>query len=250
MALKKVVKGLTPETAKVFDKISKLNCINDLWLCGGTSISLQLNHRLSEDLDFELLGTNRERPSLSFDGIISETESLFPGTSREILGDDHFQLFLPNNVKLSFFRPENAVPYLNMGFKHNNLKTPSLQDLLGQKLYTTTVRHTYRDYYDIFCLLESGCSFTEGLRYALALSRHTVHTKQLLSTLTTPQLFPKDDNFNAKLHPKHNIDADEIAERIKLELPLLKNLHKTALLEQSDNTVVEKQTCITKGRQR
>lgn len=32
-----------------------MNCIKDLYLCGGTGISLLLQHRQSEDLDFELM---------------------------------------------------------------------------------------------------------------------------------------------------------------------------------------------------
>ena len=47
--------GLRGNTLQVFDQISRLDCIKDLYLCGGTGISLLLQHRQSEDLDFELL---------------------------------------------------------------------------------------------------------------------------------------------------------------------------------------------------
>ena len=43
--------GLTDSTKEVFESVSRLECIKDLFLCGGTGISIQLNHRLSEDLD-------------------------------------------------------------------------------------------------------------------------------------------------------------------------------------------------------
>ena len=212
------ISGLTEETEKVYVAISKLNCIKPLYLCGGTSISLQLDHRLSEDLDFELIGTKRERPGLAFGEIISEVESIFSGVTREILGDEHFQLYLPNNVKLSFFRPENAVPSLNIGYEFNNIKAPTLQELLGMIIYTTTVRSCFRDYYDIYCLLEEGMDFKSGLDYALNFSRHTIHTKQTLSTLITPQLFVKEKDFDKNLKTKHIITPEDISDRIKTEI--------------------------------
>ena len=67
--------GLTPSTKEVFETVSKLECIKNLILCGGTGISIQLNHRLSEDLDFELIGTRKERPQLDFGGIIREIKT-------------------------------------------------------------------------------------------------------------------------------------------------------------------------------
>lgn len=44
--------GLAPKTLAIIEAVSSLSCIKDFVLVGGTSISVQLNHRLSEDLDF------------------------------------------------------------------------------------------------------------------------------------------------------------------------------------------------------
>ena len=104
------IPGLTPATREVFDKVSRLNCIKGLFLCGGTGQSLQMAHRLSEDLDFELLGLLKERPMLDFGAIIGEIKSVFQDAKEEILGDDHFLVFInQGKVKLSFYRPENPV---------------------------------------------------------------------------------------------------------------------------------------------
>ena len=127
--------GLTDSTKEVFESVSNLECIKDLILCGGTGISIQLNHRLSEDLDFELIGTRKERPQLDFGGILREIKGVFPDAQEELLGSDHFLVFISDRkVKLSFFRPENPVKTMEMGLKYNNLKAPSLQDLLGMKV--------------------------------------------------------------------------------------------------------------------
>ncbi len=69
-----------------------------------------MDHRLSEDLDFELIGLRKERPALDFGAIIGEIKAMFPDAREEILGDDHFLIFInAGKVKQSFYRPENPV---------------------------------------------------------------------------------------------------------------------------------------------
>lgn len=207
--------GLTPKTAEVFDTISQLDCIRNLYLTGGTGQSLQLNHRLSEDLDFELLGLKLTRPQLDFQGIISEVRSKFHDARLEILGDDHFQMFInKGSVKLSFFRPEHPVKSLHTGFSYNNIKTPNLQELLGMKVFTICVRNKFRDYYDIYCLLKGGCSLKDAIDYAGYLSRHTIKSKTMLTFLLSPNLYPKDVDF-PKMNPKYDISAENIRDYIK-----------------------------------
>ena len=46
------MKGLSKHTIPVFDFIKDLDILEDYLLVGGTALSLQINHRLSEDLDF------------------------------------------------------------------------------------------------------------------------------------------------------------------------------------------------------
>lgn len=229
MAKKTHIPGLSEATERLYSEVSELDSIKPLYLCGGTSISLQLCHRLSEDLDFELIGTKRERPELDFNEIITEVSAKFKGVKKDILGDDHFLLTLPGNVKLSFFRPENSVPYINEGYHYNNIKTPSVQDLLGMKIYTTSVRNVFRDYYDIYSLLEEGLDFQRALEYALCFSRHTIHTKEVLTTLIMPQLFPKESDFNIRLNPKYDVTSEQISERIRQEIEKLGEKTKTKL---------------------
>lgn len=37
--------GLTPATQEVFEKVSNLECIKGLFLCGGTAQALQMDHQ-------------------------------------------------------------------------------------------------------------------------------------------------------------------------------------------------------------
>ena len=45
-------KSLAPHTGKIFEIISRLECIKPYTLVGGTALSLQFEKRQSEDLDF------------------------------------------------------------------------------------------------------------------------------------------------------------------------------------------------------
>ncbi|MCR5560560.1 MAG: nucleotidyl transferase AbiEii/AbiGii toxin family protein [Bacteroidales bacterium] len=206
---------MTQATLEVFEQVSKLDCIKGLFLCGGTGQSLQMDHRLSEDLDFELLGVRKDRPDLDFSTIINEMKQSFPDTRVEILGEDHFLVFVNGGkVKLSFYRPENPVQSLKTGWQYNNLKAPTLQELLGMKIYTICLRLLFRDYYDIYCLLEAGCDLDMGIAYASYLSRHTIRSKTMYSRMLSPHLFLKDNDFQ-KMSPKYDVSPEDICARIK-----------------------------------
>lgn len=208
-----IPEGLTPKTKEVFKDVSNLECIKGLVLCGGTAQSIQMNHRLSEDLDFELIGVRKERPQLDFKGIITEINKKFPGAQTELLGEEHFLMYINDgSVKLSFFRPENPVKTFNEGYSMNNLKTPTLQELLGMKLYTLCVREKFRDYYDIYCLVNAGYKLKDAVDYASYLSRHTIRSKTMLTRLLSPHLFPKNLDFD-KMKPKFNVTPTQIMER-------------------------------------
>lgn len=70
-------KGVTSNTLEVFEEISKLECLKDFHLCGGTGISIQLNHRLSEDLYFEILSYRVPLKELDSASVISELKCKF-----------------------------------------------------------------------------------------------------------------------------------------------------------------------------
>ena len=97
-----IAAGLTESTKEVFADVSQLDCIKDLFLCGGTGQSIQMNHRLSEDLDFELIGLRKERPQLDFVAILSELKAKFPDAREEILAEDHLLVFI-NEGKTAYY---------------------------------------------------------------------------------------------------------------------------------------------------
>lgn len=206
--------GLKEETIPVFETVSKMEMVKGLYLCGGTAQSLQMMHRKSENLDFELLGLRKERPMLDFAAITNELSAAYPDCKKDFLSNNHIQIFVNGNVKLSFFRPENSVPELGKGFVYNNIVTPSLQELLGMKLFTITVRSAFRDYYDIYSLLKEGYDLAKGVDYSGRFSRHTIHSKYIYSILLNDNYFIKPTGFDL-LEPKYDVSSKGIADFIK-----------------------------------
>ena len=206
--------GLRQETIPVFEAVSQMEVIKGLYLCGGTAQSLQMKHRKSEDLDFELLGLRKERPMLDFSAISTEVARVFPDCRKEFLGKNQLQIFVNGNVKLSFFKPENSVPELGKGFVYNNIVTPSLQELLGMKLFTIAVRSAFRDYYDIYSLLKEDYDLAKGVEYAGKFSRHTIHSKFIYSILLNENYFSKPEGFSL-LEPKYDVSTADIAKFIR-----------------------------------
>lgn len=206
--------GLKLETIPVFETVSQLEFIKGLYLCGGTAQSLQLLHRKSENLDFELIGTRKERPQLDFSAISNAVTDVYPDCRKEFLGRNQLQIFVNGNVKLSFFRPENAVPELGKGFVYNNIVTPSLQELLGMKLFTIAVRSAFRDYYDIYALLKAGYDLEQGVAYAGKFSRHTIHSKTIYGILLNDNYFRKPTDFSL-LDPIYDVSTTDIADFVK-----------------------------------
>ena len=206
--------GLRQETIPVFEAVSQMEVIKGLYLCGGTAQSLQMKHRKSEDLDFELLGLRKERPMLDFSAISTEVTRVFPDCKKEFFGKNQLQIFVNGNVKLSFFRPENSVPELGKGFVYNNIVTPSLQELLGMKLFTIAVRSAFRDYYDIYALLKQDYDLAKGVEYAGKFSRHTIHSKFIYSILLNENYFSKPESFSL-LEPKYDVSTADIAKFIR-----------------------------------
>ena len=60
------MQGLAEKTEKLFEKISNLASLKGYTLIGGTALSLQINKRLSEDLDFCKWSTNlkKDKPTV------------------------------------------------------------------------------------------------------------------------------------------------------------------------------------------
>jgi len=75
-------------------------------------------------------------------------------------------------------------------------------------------RSNFRDYYDIYSLLQHGIVFQSMVELALEYSGHLLHTKNLYSMLSNGSRFTTDTNFT-QLCPAYGVTAKEIEEHIR-----------------------------------
>lgn len=148
--------GLAPHTASIFEAISKLECIKPYILVGGTALSLQLGTRESEDLDFMSWKKSRnEKREVDWPQIKKELESVGLVEKCDILDIDHVE-FKVNGVKVSFYANPNYSPVRKPVACLNNIVLADKTAIGAMKMEVMLRRSQYRDYYDIYSLLEAG----------------------------------------------------------------------------------------------
>ena len=208
-------KSLAPHTGKVFEAISRLECIKPYTLVGGTALSLQIGKRQSEDLDFmKWLSKKGEKPEVDWPAIKKELESIGEIRNYEI-GSFDFASFNFEGVNLSFYAaPRKAIksmvriPYLN------NLCLADMESIGAMKMETMLRRSKFRDYYDIYSILLEGGDINKMIAEALEHSDHKLRTKSLLFMLTDGRRFIKDKGFE-ELQPIYDVSSSGIEAYIK-----------------------------------
>lgn len=210
------MQGLTENTNRIFEAISKLNCINDYILIGGTALSMQIDKRLSEDLDFCKWSTNLKTDKPTIDWPTIERELITVGNidSRDILGFDQVN-FIVNGTKISFLtKQENFSPVKNTVQILNNIKAADLDSLGVMKVELMLRRSEWRDYYDIYSLLKEGKSLKAMISGASIYSNHRLKSRDALNFLSNGNNYKKDKDFHL-LKPAYNIESKSIEEFIK-----------------------------------
>ena len=208
------MKGLAPQTRNLFDAISNLNCIKEYTLVGGTALALQLGTRESEDLDFMSWRKSRdEKREVNWPVIKKELESIGNIEHIEIYDLDHVE-FIVNGVKISFYANPNYSPVLKEVIIKNNLKIADVTSIGAMKMEVMLRRSKFRDYYDIFSILEAGYDINIIIDLALKYSGHKLKSKNLLALLTKSDRFTPDASFE-NLNPIYNVTPKDIEERLK-----------------------------------
>lgn len=206
--------GLAPHTASIFEAISRLECIKPYVLVGGTALSLQLGTRESEDLDFMSWRKARnEKREVDWPGIKKGLETVGTIEKCDILDIDHVEFTL-NGVKLSFYANPNYSPVKAIVPCLNNIVLADKTSIGAMKMEVMLRRSRYRDYYDIYSLLESGEDLMEMMDIALKYSGHRLKSKNLIAMLTRSDRFTQDDNLDS-LKPIYNISPKDIEQRIR-----------------------------------
>lgn len=211
-------KSLAPHTGRVFEAISRLECIKPYTLVGGTALSLQIEKRQSEDLDFMKWLTKRgEKPEVAWPAIKKELESI--GEIREYeVGSFDFASFNFEGVMLSFYAaPRKAIPSMQRIPYQNNLYIADMESIGAMKMEAMLRRSKFRDYYDIYSILKEGKDLKKMIDAALEHSGHKLRTRGLLAMLTNGSRFIKEKGFEEQL-PVYDVTPYDIQEYIKQKL--------------------------------
>jgi len=138
-------KVILPETFGLLHRIQQDAFFNDFFLVGGTALSLQIDHRLSIDLDFFSM-----RP---FDNQQVEAYLLEQyGFQTDYVATNTLKGFA-QNVKVDFLT--HAYPLVKPLLQEEGLSLASLEDIGAMKL--NAIAHSgnrQKDFYDLFFLLE------------------------------------------------------------------------------------------------
>lgn len=208
------MKGLAPYTRQIFEAVSKLECIQPYLLVGGTALSLQINTRQSEDLDFMKWRTFKaEKMEVAWYQIEKELATIGDIQHKDILDIDHVE-YLVSGVKFSFYACSKYSP-VNMPINYRNkLRLADVKSIGAMKMEVMLRRSNFRDYYDIYSILKSGIPVNDLISLALSYSGHKLKSKNLLAMLTNSSRFTKDANFK-QLEPVYTVTPQEIEEYIK-----------------------------------
>ena len=204
------MKGLSKHTEQVFLSIKKLPFLNEYILIGGTALSLQINHRLSEDLDFCKWQDDQEliNKEIRWPEIEQKLEQL--GKLKTDILDLYQVNFYLNDVKISFY--SNALASFrevqtSISYKH--IRLANIKSLGAMKLEVMSRRYLFRDYYDVYSILREGISIKDLVSLSGKYSRHRMKSKMILGILSNGTLFEQEENFKL-LEPKYLVSSKDI----------------------------------------
>ena len=209
--------GLTTNIEAIIEQVAQLECIKPYILCGGTALAMQIGHRKSEDLDFMMWRISKtEKPEVNWNAIERELkEKIGEIENFNMLGFDQVE-FVVKGVKFSFFVSDNLSPVTAPTEYLGNIRLADIESIMAMKMEVMLRRMKFRDYYDIYCMLQEGYSIHNGIEKALNLSRHRLSSKNIIAMLLGGQFVP-DNNF-ATLEPKYDVTKEQIREYIMQKL--------------------------------
>ncbi len=134
-----------PETLDLLNKIMLFPELGNFALAGGTSLALQIGHRISYDLDF--FGNQEIIKDEIFDLLTNCGKIKLISQSTNIL------IFEINNIKIDFIN--YRYPLIKPLILEKNLRLYSIEDICAMKLAAIAGRGKKRDFIDTYFLLKS-----------------------------------------------------------------------------------------------
>lgn len=207
-------------TLEVFERLNQCPFITKFTLVGVTALAIQLEHRLSEDLDFIYDDEHLKTAALKRNVLKAFPESMI------IRQDYDWQIdFIINNVKVTFFSSGAVtIPFkvVDYSFPHGNINIAKPKAIAALKFSAISQRNTIRDYYDLYILSRTKIPLEDLISF----------TKEKLPNLSPVTycetlVFTKDldeESISEHLSPKEIINKEQIAEFFRTELIRIKKI--------------------------
>ena len=148
---------IEPATLELLKQLQSLPELSEMRLVGGTSLALQLGHRISVDLD--LFG----RLNCGTDVLLSRLSKL--GATTLIHETQNIHIFIINGVKVDIVNFE--LPWRSPAVIEDGIRLAHLEDIAAMKITAAVGRGTKKDFIDICYLLQSTFTMSEMLTYYL-----------------------------------------------------------------------------------
>ena len=219
------MKGLASHTNEIFERVSKLDSIKEYVLIGGTALALQINKRISEDLDFcKWKADSKVNNEVNWKVIENELSHRVGKLEKtDVLGFNQTN-YVISGVKLSFYANQSNYSPVERPIKIlNNIKVPDIETIGAMKLEVMLRRSKFRDYYDLYSILKEGVSLNRMVDKAVTYSGNLLNAKNICAFISNGENFKNDPNFQL-LKPFYNVTQSEIAstviEKLQKENPL------------------------------
>lgn len=135
---------INTKTLELLKEIQKVDIFKKLRLVGGTSLALQIGHRISVDLDFFGL---LEADKIS---VINALHKI--GKVRTIHRTENINIYTVNNIKIDIVN--YPYPWLSNRVIKDKLYLADVKDIAAMKLAVITGRGSKKDFVDIYFLLK------------------------------------------------------------------------------------------------
>lgn len=199
---------ILPLTLNLLRRIQENPSFKDFALVGGTSLALQIGHRMSIDLDFF------RHSNSNIEDIIEDIREL--GASINITNQSNRILNLViDDVKVDFV--SYGYPFIENPIIEENLILASTKDIAAMKLSAISKRGSKKDFIDLYYLLDQY-SLAEMLKF------YTVKYQDNSEFLVIKSLtYFMDAESDPMPKMMNNIKWDTIKSRIKTEVESFMN---------------------------
>ena len=137
---------VAPRTLEILRILMKTYSLQDFVLVGGTALSLQWGHRISDDIDMFRFSTEEVDGTL----IYEELENTFTDIL-ELSRQNYYLKLLIEGIKIDLLRYKH--PVIDEVLEIDGIRMLSPKDIVPMKLLAINNRGARKDFYDLYFML-------------------------------------------------------------------------------------------------